>query len=115
LVAISERRSKEDIDRLAEVLADGIDASSVELSTREVERSTLAGEAARSRHRRVPDHRKLPGPPAVLVLRGPSMTADRSGTPPPRARQKCTIGMIRIATMLATLIIGLIAGPAVSL
>ncbi len=29
--------------------------------------------------------------------------------------QKLTIGMIRIATMLATLIIGLIAGPAVSL
>lgn len=40
--------------------------------------------------------------------------------PPPTlaasaVRQKCTIGMIRIATMLATLIIGLIAGPAVSL
>ena len=47
LVAITERRSKEDIDRLAEALADGIAASSVELSTREVERSTLAGEAAR--------------------------------------------------------------------
>ncbi len=30
-------------------------------------------------------------------------------------RYKCTIGMIRIATMFATLIIGLIAGPAVSL
>ena len=29
--------------------------------------------------------------------------------------QKLTIGMIRIATMFATLIIGLIAGPAVSL
>ena len=35
--------------------------------------------------------------------------------PPLGARQKWTIGMIRIATMLATLIIGLIAGPAVSL
>jgi len=32
-----------------------------------------------------------------------------------RRRQKWTIGMIRMATMLATLIIGLIAGPAVSL
>ncbi len=29
--------------------------------------------------------------------------------------QRAMIGMIRIATMLATLIIGLIAGPAVSL
>ena len=35
--------------------------------------------------------------------------------PPRRTSQKWTIGMIRMATMLATLIIGLIAGPAVSL
>jgi hypothetical protein len=37
-----------------------------------------------------------------------------SFTRPPQL-QKWTIGMIRMATMLATLIIGLIAGPAVSL
>jgi glycine cleavage system P protein (glycine dehydrogenase) subunit 1 len=47
LIAITERRSKDDIERLADSLERAISASSVELSTPEVEKSTLAGEVAR--------------------------------------------------------------------
>jgi hypothetical protein len=45
----------------------------------------------------------------------PSLPDQRRASPIAPRLYKCTIGMIRIATMFATLIIGLIAGPAVSL
>src|SRR5919197_6162156 len=48
-----------------------------------------------------------------LLLRGGHGRTLRQG--PPSANDQVMIGMIRIATMLATLIMGLIAGPAVSL
>jgi glycine dehydrogenase subunit 1 len=41
LVAITERRSREDIDRLAETLARAISTASVELRTRAVPRSPV--------------------------------------------------------------------------
>jgi glycine dehydrogenase subunit 1 len=47
LVAITERRTKEDIDRLADTLARAIPAASGEFSTATVEKSTLAEGAAR--------------------------------------------------------------------
>jgi hypothetical protein len=58
----------------------------------------------RSRRALDPGKRKG-GPQAALPTRQVSE----------RSAQKWMIGMIRIATMFATLIIGLIAGPAVSL
>ena len=47
LVAITERRSREDIDRLADALERATQTSTVEFSTPAVEKSTLAGESAR--------------------------------------------------------------------
>jgi hypothetical protein len=53
---------------------------------------------------------------AAAIAQG-GKPSKREGHPGPSRRlaQKWTMGMIRMATMLATLIIGLIAGPAVSL